>query len=121
MAILAAFFNIALNLLLIPITEQNYANGGIGAATATVLTEGLMMAGAFYLMPKGILEIKNLVTFIKAALVSTAMVVWLSLFTSLNLLWTIFGGGVFYLTIAMIIRTIPKEDIAHIRHALLKR
>ena len=53
---LAAVFNPVVNLGLIPFTTRVFDNGAIGAAIATVATEGLMMAGAIYLRPKGVLD-----------------------------------------------------------------
>ena len=53
---LAAVFNPVVNLGLIPFTTRVFDNGAIGAAVATVATEGLMMAGAIYLRPKGVLD-----------------------------------------------------------------
>ena len=50
---LAAVFNPVVNLGLIPFTTRVFDNGAIGAAIATVATEGLMMAGAIYLRPEG--------------------------------------------------------------------
>jgi O-antigen/teichoic acid export membrane protein len=53
---IAAVFNPVINLGLIPLTSRAFDNGAIGAAIATVATEGLMMAGAIYLRPKGVLD-----------------------------------------------------------------
>ena len=56
-ALAAIPLNIGLNLLLIPYTQQQYANGGIGAATATVVTELCIMISLLVLVRKrGLLE-----------------------------------------------------------------
>ena len=120
MAIGAAFFNPLLNLFFIPLTHKIYGNGGIGAAAATLLTEGLMMAGAFYLIPSGTLSTTNLVTFIKAGFLSIVMFIALSLISFSNVVWTVVAGALFYFASSWLIRVLPKEDIEHIRHALFK-
>jgi O-antigen/teichoic acid export membrane protein len=53
---IAAVFNPIVNLAAIPFSERVFSNGAIGAATVTVATEGLMMAGAIILRPKGVLD-----------------------------------------------------------------
>jgi len=121
MAIAAALFNPLLNLIFIPYTQRAYGNGGIGAAAATVLTEALMMAGALWLLPAGVLCRQNLVTFLKAALLSGAMVAGLQRLPLPHAAWMVLAGSVFYVVFALLIRVIPREDVAHLRHALGRR
>jgi O-antigen/teichoic acid export membrane protein len=52
----AAIFNPLINLVLIPLSVHAFSNGAVGAAIATVATEGLMMAGAIALRPSGVLD-----------------------------------------------------------------
>jgi O-antigen/teichoic acid export membrane protein len=52
----AAVFNPLINLGLIPLTTNVFSNGAIGAAVATVATEGFMMAWAIRLRPQGVLD-----------------------------------------------------------------
>lgn len=51
-ALTAIPLNIGLNLLFIPYTQQQYANGGIGAAAATVVTELCIMISLLVLVHK---------------------------------------------------------------------
>ncbi len=118
MAIAAALFNPLLNLFFIPYTQNVYGNGGIGAAAATLLTEALMMGGALWLLPAGVLSRENLFTFIKAALLSGVMVVGLHMIPLPHAAWMVLAGALFYLVFALLIRVIPREDLAHVRHAL---
>lgn len=55
-AAFAAFTNPLLNLAAIPIAERAFENGALGAAVITVFTELLMMAGALYLRPAGVMN-----------------------------------------------------------------
>ena len=52
----AAVFNPAVNLFAIPATRHAYSNGAIGASIVTVATELLMMVGAIWLRPSGVLD-----------------------------------------------------------------
>ena len=120
MAILAAIFNVLLNIFAIPLTQKVYGNGGIGAAASTVLTEGLLMAGAFYLMPSGILYARNIGTFIRSGILSLVMVIGLTFIPLPHMVWTVVAGALFYLIFSWIIRVLPREDFEHIRYAILK-
>jgi O-antigen/teichoic acid export membrane protein len=52
----AVVVNPTLNLIAIPLTSHNYGNGAIGASMVTVTTEVVMMVGAIYLRPTGVLD-----------------------------------------------------------------
>jgi O-antigen/teichoic acid export membrane protein len=52
----AALFNPTLNLIAIPLTNRVFGDGAIGASLITVATEVVMMIGAIYLRPAGILD-----------------------------------------------------------------
>jgi hypothetical protein len=120
MAILAAVFNVLLNIFAIPLTQKLYGNGGIGAAASTVLTEGLLMAGAFYLMPSGILYARNIGTFIRSGILSLVMVIGLTFIPLPHMAWTVVTGALFYFIFSWIIRVLPREDFEHIRYAIFK-
>lgn len=49
-------FDIILNILLIPYFQDEYGNGGIGAAIATLAAEVVMIAIAVKIMPKGVFD-----------------------------------------------------------------
>ena len=52
----AVVFNPMVNLIAIPFANHRYGNGAIGASVVTVATEVVMMIGAIYLRPKGVLD-----------------------------------------------------------------
>ncbi len=120
MAVAAAFFNPLLNLWAIPYAQLHGGNGGVGAAWATLLTEVLMMFGALWLMPKGVFSRRNLLCGVKAIALGTAMVLLLRWWGTQNLFLLMAAGGAFYLPLALLLGVVPREDLAHIFHALFK-
>lgn len=48
----AVLLNVGLNYLLIPYAQQNWANGAVGAAVTTLLTELFIMGAAFIMLPR---------------------------------------------------------------------
>ena len=120
MAIAAAFFNPLLNLWAIPLATRLWGNGGIGASIATVLTEVLMMVGALVLMPRGIFTRRNLIVGLKGCLLGGCMVVLLRAWGEQNLLLLIAAGAAFYLPLSLLLGVLPREDLAHLWHALRK-
>jgi O-antigen/teichoic acid export membrane protein len=52
----AAIFNPLANLVAIPLADRAFGNAAIGAATITVATELLMLVGAIFLRPTGVLD-----------------------------------------------------------------
>lgn len=55
-ALFATPLNVIINYFLIPYTQINFNNGGLGAAVATLLTEIYVMIFAICIMPRGILK-----------------------------------------------------------------
>jgi O-antigen/teichoic acid export membrane protein len=52
----AVVFNPTMNLVAIPLTSRMFGDGAIGASVITVATELVMMVGAIYLRPAGVLD-----------------------------------------------------------------
>ncbi len=124
-AILAALLNLGCNFILIPITQRHMGNGGYGAAISTLITEIFMMGAAIKLMPAGIFTRASLRTTLKAIVAGSAMVMAVSFLPEmtpvLGLIVTIGVGGAVYLTVALGLRILPKEDTAHLVHAIMRR
>ena len=72
--LIAALFNPAVNLYAIPATRHEYANGAIGASIVTVATELVMMVGAIWLRPIGVLD-RRTVSFIGRTLLAALLMV----------------------------------------------
>lgn len=71
---IAAVFNPVLNLVAIPWSTRVYSNGAIGASVVTVLTEVLMMVGAIYIRPAGVLD-RSTLSFIGRSIAASAAMI----------------------------------------------
>ena len=67
-------FNPAVNLVAIPATSRHYGNGAIGASIVTVATELVIMAGAIWLRPAGVLDRRTLSFLVRTLLAGAAMI-----------------------------------------------
>ena len=120
-AIGAAALNPVLNLALIPWAQARLGNGGYGAAIATLATEIFMMVVAFKLLPKGVFDRASRVTALKASLAGAFMMIAVTPMEALGLVPVILGGAVAYGVAVLALRVLPKEDMAHLMHALRRR
>ncbi|AKJ65554.1 flippase [Kiritimatiella glycovorans] len=118
MAVAAAAFNPVMNAWMIPLTQKLYGNGGIGAAWATLLTELLMMGGALYLMPRGILRPQSIVVGLKGLLAAALMSAAVIAVESDNLFVVIAVGAAVYVPAALLLGIPPRKDLRHLLHAL---
>jgi O-antigen/teichoic acid export membrane protein len=72
-AFIAIFLNIGLNYFMIPYSESHYANGAIGSAIATLLTEVFVMVAMFAILPKNISARFDAGVYLKMAAAGAAM------------------------------------------------
>ncbi len=79
--------NIGLNLFLIPYFQQNYQDGGMGAAAATVISEFAIMVSMLSLLPRGVLKGFRALVPLKSAVAGVAMGVAALAARNLNLYW----------------------------------
>ncbi|MEW5798544.1 MAG: flippase [Bacteroidota bacterium] len=86
-AFLAMLLNPVLNYLLIPYTQVNEGNGGIGAALATLLTEFFVMIMALRYMPRTVFRDANPNFLYKGFVAGLLMCVTLWLFNESNVHW----------------------------------
>jgi len=110
----AIILNISANYILIPYTQTIYANGGIGAAIATFITELFVMGSAFYLLPKGYLQTFKISYFIKPIIASIIMLIPILLimhFTGLYWMFVLALGGIVYITALFLIKTFNAEEV----------
>lgn len=118
MAGVALVFNLGLNLLLIPLYQH------IGAALVTSLTELLLTIFSLVFIPRALWPLGSLKVGVKALLagLSMGLVIWLlQQYAPLNNLQTILPvSALVYFGIAILIGTIPREDMkaiyASVRH-----
>ncbi len=110
----AIFINVSANYILIPHTQTIFANGGIGAAIATLITEIFVMGFAFYLLPKGYLQTFKSTYIIKPAIATVVMIIpvlSLLLFTGLYWMLTIILAAVFYISVLLLLKTFNHEEL----------
>ncbi|MFN0074168.1 MAG: oligosaccharide flippase family protein [Chloroflexota bacterium] len=123
-AIAAALVNPSLNLLLIPVLEQWFQNGAMGAVIAEVATELVMLAGAFMLLPRGIVDrglviagARILVAGICLGLVTTAArTVPLPAVASVP--FSAAAGGVTFVLVALLLGCFRLADVRNARSLL---
>lgn len=75
----AALVNPALNVVLIPMSEQTWSNGAIGAAIATTLTEVYLIVMAVMLLPRGVFDRGTVISMLRCGAAATVMLgpVWM--------------------------------------------
>ena len=56
LGVVTMFINPAINIFAIPYAVDRFDNGAIGAATATVVTELVVLGGALFLVPRGVMD-----------------------------------------------------------------
>jgi O-antigen/teichoic acid export membrane protein len=120
-AIGAAGLNPLLNLVFIPFAQQRVGNGGYGAAIATLITEVFLMVIAMKLMPKGIFDARSGSTAMKTAGAGAIMVFIVSSFGTLPLFAALGLGAAAYIGSVLIFKAFPREDMAHLIHAVRSR
>jgi len=79
-----------------------------------------MMVGALWLMPPGIFTRRNVLVGLKGCALGAAMVVLLRAWGEQNLVLLVGAGAAFYLPLAVWFGVLPREDAAHVVHALRK-
>jgi O-antigen/teichoic acid export membrane protein len=90
-ALIAIPVSVLLNYALIPWSQAQYGNGGIGSALATNITELLILGAAVSLMPRGILGFRSIVAALKAGAAGACMVIAIWALASTPLFWLVKG------------------------------
>ncbi|MCC5941165.1 MAG: flippase [Balneolaceae bacterium] len=110
----AIFVNVTANYILIPYAQSMFANGGIGAAIATLITELFVMGFAFFLLPKGYLQSFKSSYIFKPAFATVIMIIpvlTLFLFTGLYWMLTLMLAAVFYISALLLLKTFNHEEL----------
>jgi O-antigen/teichoic acid export membrane protein len=117
----ASVFNVALNLILIPVFQRSFSNGAVAAAIITDATELLMCAGALVLLPRDLLGKETAATCGKILL--AGVVFWLTS-TALRaapLPLSVAAGGASFLLACGLMRTIQPDDVTFMREIVVNR
>lgn len=110
---IAIFINIGANYLLIPYTQSVFANGGIGAAVATCITELFVMASALYLLPGGYFKTFKTAFLVKPLAAGIAMMGFVVLMAGSQVYWMLVmvTGLAIYVAALFVLRTFGREEI----------
>lgn len=111
----ATLTTLFLDLWLIPLCQQVYANGGIGGSLSFIITEFGMMIAGLLLLPRGTLSRQNAWTAARTVVAGLVMaaVIWplRDLFIALPIL----VGGLVYAGLIGLMRLVPPEDMTSIK------
>jgi O-antigen/teichoic acid export membrane protein len=107
----AAVLNPSLNFLLIPYFDQAFANGAIGAATSTVLTELFMMVMGLWLLRGSVFDRSSLLFGFKCFAGALGMTGAVLLMRELPLPLTVIVGAATYATVSVAIGTVALTDL----------
>lgn len=120
---IAIFVNIGLNAVLIPGSQQLFANGGIGAASATLFTEIFMMISALILIPKSYLKGFKLAYFFKPVFALAVMGIMIVLMQHFNIYWliSIIIVFVFYVISLIGVKTFTNEEMILLKEFVMNK
>lgn len=112
-AFIAVFVNIGFNLLLIPYTQQQYNNGGIGAAIATVFTEFFVMMCAIKIIPKEIFQNAKSAVIPKALLSGLITYVFLYYLHQLPIFWILEAiiSVFLYIALSFVLKVFEPQEV----------
>lgn len=119
-AFFAVLLNIGLNWLMIPYTQTHYANGGLGAAIATIITEFYVMVVAIVIMPKKAYADGSMNMLLKSLVAGVVMAVAIILMRAMPVHWIVLGGlGLLvYAGAALLLKVLEPQELAFIRNAI---
>jgi O-antigen/teichoic acid export membrane protein len=123
LALCAIPFNIGLNLFLIPFAQQQWGNGGMGSALATVVTEATIMVFWFSLLPRGTMAGFRGRVVVKGCVAGIAMTVGafgLVYFGVAELAAGV-AGALAYVALLFLLRTFDEAERAFFRSILSAR
>lgn len=113
MAFAALIFNLGMNLIFIPLYKE------VAAAAITSLTELLLFAIYITItFPRNLLPLGSIRVAIKAIIASLVMALIIWLLNSFTILIIVPIGTIIYLGTAMLLGTIPREDILALYRAV---
>jgi O-antigen/teichoic acid export membrane protein len=118
---IASVFNPLVNLFAIPFTSHHFGDGAIGASVVTVATELLMMAGAIYLRPAGVLDRSTISFAARCVLASGAMIPPVLLADSSPFAVKVLIGLAAFVIACLALRIVSIRDSRDVAGEFLKR
>ncbi len=107
----AAALNIGINFIAIPWSMRLFDNGAIGASVVTVLTECLMLGGAIYLRPAGVLDLATAKSLLRIAIASLAMVPPVLALHSAGLPAKVAVGALTFAAASLVLRVVTLDEL----------
>jgi O-antigen/teichoic acid export membrane protein len=119
--LVASIFNIAVNLVGIPLMQQLTGDGAIGASIVTVLTEILMCIGAIMLIPKHLLDLRLAWDAVRIVLAGAATVAVGLALLGFGIPQAIVGGALAYFVVIVALRAVTLADTRLLLAPLARR
>lgn len=116
-SVAAAIFNPLTNLFMIPLTDDWFGNGAIGAALTTVATEFVLMFGGLSIRPDGVFDRQTRRVVVRVVVATTLMVPAVLAVASGPIAVQIVVGSVVYLVVSRMLGTIPLEELLRLRRS----
>jgi O-antigen/teichoic acid export membrane protein len=120
-ALVAMLVNPMLNYFMIPFTQLQLGNGGIGAAIATLITELLVMCMALYLMPPKIFERAPLDISLKGILAGLLMIISMYVMSRYNVAFVpqaVIGLGIYGCAL-LSVKAVHQSELVFIRQMFM--
>ncbi len=118
--VIAAIVNLLLNLVAIPLAARLYGNAAIGASVVTVITELVMLTGAVYLRPAGVLDRATAGYLVRCLLACVPMVLAVLLVGRSSLLIRVAVAVASYGVGSLALRTVSLQAISKLGGGLLR-
>jgi O-antigen/teichoic acid export membrane protein len=113
--IAGALFNPTMNLVLIPLAARWLDNGAIGAAVAEVGTELVMLGGALFLMPPGMIDRAMAWMGLRVVVAGAGLAVVARVVQPVSLPLAAAAGGTAFLLAAWALRVLRPTDLRTLR------
>lgn len=115
-----AALTVSLNLLAIPLATKWTGNGAIGAAAVMVVTEYVMLMGAMYLRPTGVMDARVFGYLARCLTASMMMGLALRFTAGAWLPWKVALGAGDYFMVSLLLRTVSARDLWSIGRRVLE-
>jgi O-antigen/teichoic acid export membrane protein len=115
------FINPAINIFAIPYAVDHFDNGAIGAATATVVTELVVLGGALVLVPRGVMDRATTSFVLRCLAAAATMAVIVLALGDIPLAAKIVVGVLSYAAATLLFRVATRAELEWFRSHLSAR
>jgi hypothetical protein len=110
-ALAAAVFNPAVNLVAMPLFQTRFHNGAIGAAIVEIATELLMFAGALTLLPRGTIDSETISRAARSVAAGAVVFSVASCVRVWSLPAAVLAGSLSYVIACALLRLVKLSDV----------